>query len=101
MTEYYYPERMGRVILLAMEEVLGHDGAKAILQLASLGAYLDHYPTGSADKTFSFTDLGRLNEALDQAFGPQGGHGTAMRIGRACFQYGLREYGMQLGVTQI
>ena len=36
MTEYFYPERMGRIILMAMEEVIGREGVRSILDLASL-----------------------------------------------------------------
>ena len=32
MTEYFYPERMGRIILLAMEEVIGKEGVYSILR---------------------------------------------------------------------
>ncbi len=38
---------------------------------------------------------------LEQFYGPQGGRGTALRVGRACFQYGLREYGSMLGITEM
>jgi predicted hydrocarbon binding protein len=40
-------------------------------------------------------------ESLEQTHGPQGGRGTALRIGRSCFQYGLREYGSMLGITEM
>ncbi len=33
---YYYPNKMGRIILLAMEEVLGSNGIRAVLNLANL-----------------------------------------------------------------
>jgi predicted hydrocarbon binding protein len=101
MNEYYYPERMGRIILLAMEEVLGREGLKTILSEALLASYIDNYPSGTSDKTFSFVMMSRIIESLEQAYGPRGGHGTALRVGRACFQYGLREYGLQLGVSQL
>jgi predicted hydrocarbon binding protein len=42
-----------------------------------------------------------LHTALEQAYGPRGGRGLALRIGRACFNYGLREYGSQLGLTEL
>ena len=29
-----------------------------------------------------------------------GGRGTALKVGSACFQYGLREVGQQLGLTE-
>lgn len=101
MSEYFYPQSMGRIILLAMEEVLGREGIRSILKLASLASYIDRYPDARSDKAFSFGTVSRLVESLEQAYGPQGGRGTALRVGRACFQYGLREYGLQLGVTEI
>jgi predicted hydrocarbon binding protein len=100
MTEYYYPDRMGRILLLAMEEVLGREELNTILQAASLTAFIDHYPAARPERAFPFTTVSRLLESLEETFGPQGGHGTALRVGRACFQYGLREYGTLLGVTE-
>ncbi len=100
MTEYFYPQRMGRIILLATEEVLGREGVNSVLRLSNLASYIDHLPGARSDKTFSFGTVSRLIESLEQAYGPQGGRGTALRIGRACFQYGLREYGSILGITE-
>lgn len=101
MTEYFYPQRMGRIILLATEEVLGREGLHSILRLADLASFLDRLPAARSDKTFSFGTVSRLLESLEQAYGPQGGRGAALRIGRACFQYGLREYGSMLGLTEM
>lgn len=101
MTEYFYPQRMGRIILLAMEEILGREETHSIIRQASLASYLDNLPAARSDKTFSFRTVSRLIESLEQAYGPQGGRGTALRIGRACFQYGLREYGSMLGLTEM
>lgn len=101
MTQYYYPQRMGRIILQAMDEILGHEGTQSILRFSSLASSLDHLPESRSDKTFSFETLSRLIESLEQAYGPQGGRGTALRVGRACFQYGLREYGSMLGLTEM
>lgn len=101
MTEYFYPERMGRIILLAMEEVIGKDGVHSALNLSSLVSYADKYPDARSDKTFSFKAVTQLQESLEQVYGPQAGRGTALRVGRACFQYGLREFGSMLGVTEM
>jgi predicted hydrocarbon binding protein len=101
MTDYYYPERMGRIILMAMEEVLGREGLNSTLRIASLSSYIGNYPPASSDKTFSFETVGKLLESLEMAYGPQGGRGTALRVGRACFQYGLREYGLLMGITEL
>lgn len=114
MTEYFYPQRMGRIILLAMQEVLGQRGINSILKIAytsgttslasfidQSGSFLDHHPAAHYDKAFSFGTVSKLLESLEQAYGPQGGRGAALRIGRACFQYGLREYGSVLGITEM
>ncbi len=101
MTEYFNPQRMGRIILLAMEEVLGRAGAHSIIRQASFASQLDNLPEMRSGKTFSFGTVSRLMESLEQAYGPQGGRGTALRVGRACFQYGLREYGSMLGLTEM
>ena len=101
MTEYFYPERMGRIILLAMEEVLGREGLNSTLRIASLTSYIDHYPGDRYDKTFPFETVTKLLESLELAYGPQGGRGTALRVGRACFQYGMRDYGALLGITEL
>jgi len=101
MTEYFYPERMARIILLAMEEVIGREGVHSVLNLSSLASYTDQYPAARSEKTFPFKAVTQLQESLEQVYGPQGGRGTALRVGRACFQYGLREYGSMLGITEM
>lgn len=54
MTEYFYSERMARIILLAMEEVIGREGVHSVLHLSSLASYVDDYPAARSDKTFPF-----------------------------------------------
>jgi predicted hydrocarbon binding protein len=48
----------------------------------------------------AFESLSRLQVGLEQAYGVRGGRGLALRVGRACFSYGLREYGSRLGLTE-
>ncbi len=79
MTEYYYPERMGRILLLAMEEVLGREGLNPVLRSASLAALIDHFPPAISDKTFPFETVSRLLESLEKAFGSRAGQGLAFK----------------------
>jgi predicted hydrocarbon binding protein len=97
---YYYPNRMGRIILLAMEEVMGRNGVNAVLKLGSL-AHLMEYPTDTPELTFPFQTVSHITDTLEHAYGPHGGRGLALRIGRACFSYGMRQYGAQLGLTEM
>jgi len=98
---YYYPNRMGRILLLAMEEILGRSGVNAVLNLAHLSNYINNYPPHNQDMGFSFETISRLQAALEDAYGPRSGRGLAQRIGRASFKYGLREFGPELGLTDL
>jgi len=101
ITTYHYPNRMGRIILLSMEEVMGKNGVNALLKLASLPSLIENYPSDTAEPAFAFSTVSNLTEMLEQAYGPHGGRGLALRIGRACFNYGVRQYSTQLGLTQM
>jgi predicted hydrocarbon binding protein len=98
---YFYPNVMGRIILLAMEEILGRNGLNAVLNLASVPEYIDHYPPHNHDLHVPFEHVSRLQGALEAEYGPRGGRGLALRSGRACFTYGLREFGAELGLTDL
>ena len=92
---------MGRVILLAMEEILGHTGVNAVLHLANLPLYINDYPPNNRDLKFPFKHISHLQTGLEGAYGPRAGHGLALRVGRACLKYGLREFGSELGLSDL
>jgi predicted hydrocarbon binding protein len=98
---YFYPSRMGRIIFLALEEILGRSGVNVILNLAELPEFIDHYPPNTANRDFSFRVISRIHTALEVFYGAHGGRGVALRVGRACFQHGLREYGPLMGLTDL
>ena len=98
---FYYPNRMGRIILLSMEEVMGRNGVNAVLKLASLSTLMEAYPEDNTELAVPFNALSSITETLEHAYGPHGGRGLALRVGRACFNYGVRQYGMQLGLTEM
>ena len=66
---FYYPNKMGRIILLAMEEVMGRNGVNAVLNLAKLKHLVNNYPPNNFDRQFLFEDLGAIQQALDEFFG--------------------------------
>lgn len=92
---------MGRIILLSMEEVMGRTGVNAVLHLAALPALIENYPPDNTSLAFPFSTVSHLTEVLEQAYGPHGGRGLALRIGRASFNYGVRQYGTQMGLTEM
>jgi predicted hydrocarbon binding protein len=98
---FYYPNKVGRIILLAMEEILGHNGLVAALNLAGMQHLINNYPPNNLDPGFRVDALGALHQSLEDLYGPRGGRGLATRAGRACFKYGLREFGPVLGVSDL
>lgn len=100
-SQYYYPNRMGRIILLSMDEVMGQMGVNAVLRLASLSSLIDNYPPDNTERNFPFSTVSGLTEMMEQVYGPHGGRGLALRVGRACFNYGVRQYGTQMGLTEM
>jgi predicted hydrocarbon binding protein len=98
---FFYPQKMGRIIFIGMEEVIGTSGVDAVLRLASLEKFIQNYPPANAERDFSFTTVSLLQSTLEQVYGPRGGRGLALRVGRACFKYGLKEYGSMLGLTEM
>ncbi len=99
MPEYYYPERMGRIILSALDEVTGPEGARSLRQQASFELPADREADGISDQPIRFQTISRLMQVLEGTYGLLGGRGMALQIGRSCFSYGLREYGAKLGLT--
>ncbi len=100
-TQYYYPNQLGRIMLLSMEEVIGRNGTNAVLNLASLSSFIENYPPDDTNLDFPFSTVSNLTQMLEQVYGPHGGRGLALRIGRACFNHGVRQYGKQLGMTDM
>ena len=96
-----YPPKMGNIILLGTEEVIGKSGLDAVLHLGALEDAAQLARSDSDERTFSFESISRLHQSLEQLYGPRGGRGLALRAGRATFKYGLKEYGSMLGLTEM
>lgn len=96
-----YPQKMGNIILLGTEEVIGKSGLDAVLHLGALEDAAQLARSDSDERTFSFESISRLHQSLEQLYGPRGGRGLALRAGRATFKYGLKEYGSMLGLTEM
>jgi predicted hydrocarbon binding protein len=98
---YYYPNKIARIALHALEDVMGKNGLNAILNLANLTGLIDNYPPNNLERQFDFADFSALNGALEEMYGPRGGRGLALRAGRATFTEGLRNFGALAGVGDL
>jgi hypothetical protein len=97
----YYPNKIARIAILALEDVMGKNGLNAILNLANLPQLMDNYPPDNLERGFDFADFSSINAALEELYGPRGGRGLALRAGRATFNEGLRNFGALAGVGDL
>ncbi|MCL7451735.1 MAG: 4-vinyl reductase [Anaerolineae bacterium] len=96
---YYYPNLIARIYLEAIQEIMGPNGTKALLNLAGMRHLIDHFPPGNLAKEFDFADFAHLNEAMEMMYGPRGGRALALRAGRKAFDQGLKNFGPMVGVA--
>jgi hypothetical protein len=92
--------KLGRIVLLALEEMLGNTGVTSMLYQAGLPHLINNYPPNNLDAGFPFGDLASIHQTLDALYGPRGGRGVALRAGRACLKYGMIEFGPVPGVSE-
>ena len=96
-----YSNQVVRILLQALEDVLGPSGVKAVLNLAQLRHLIRSYPPNTPELTFSSAEMQAILRSLDEMYGPRAGRGLALRTGRACFKYGLKEYGAEWNLTEL
>ncbi len=89
-----------RQALVAVEEVMGKNGLVAVLRASKLDQYIDQMPPDDLNPSVHSSDYARLNEAIESLYG-RGGKGILQRVGKASFQYGLREQSAVLGLAGL
>lgn len=89
-----------RQALVSMEGVMGRNGLTAVLRNAGLERYIDHLPPDDLSPAVKSSDYARLNAAIEEFYG-RGGRGILHRIGKASFEYGLREQSALLGLAGV
>jgi len=97
----FLPNKIGRLLLLSLEEIVGHNGLNAVLNVAGVAQHISSLPPNTLDRQFAFDDLGHIHQALDRLYGVRAGRGLALRTGRAAFPHALREFGPMIGLTEL
>jgi predicted hydrocarbon binding protein len=92
---------MGRIALLSLSDVMGEKALNTVLSMARLQEYVGNFPPNNFEDRFSFDELGRLLQALEQMYGVRSGRGLARKAGRASFRLGVRDFGPVLGLADM
>lgn len=85
-----------RQALSSAEEVMGTNGLNAILRLSQLERFIDNFPPDNLEPGIQTVEYARFNAAIEEFYG-RGGVGMLKRIGKASFQYAMREQSALLG----
>lgn len=97
--ERMMPNDALRILMLAVEEVLGADGLKTVLHKAQLERYIGNPPLKDLDLGARFSDYGAVEQAVEDVVGGRGAKAVLLRVGRATFNYGMREQSAVLGLA--
>ncbi|HKI53759.1 MAG TPA: V4R domain-containing protein [Anaerolineales bacterium] len=89
-----------RQALTSMEEVMGEHGLNAILKSCGLDKFVGNFPPNDLEPSIKASQYAQMNQAIEDFYG-RGGKGMLRRIGKASFQYGVREQAALLGVAGV
>ncbi len=87
-----------RQALVSAQEVMGENGLNAVLRSVGLERFVGNFPPNDTNPGIMTVEYARLNEAIEDFYG-RAGKGMLRRIGKASFQYGVREQGALMGVA--
>jgi len=89
-----------RQALQAIEEVMGKNGLNIILREAGLERYVDNPPPNNLETGAQAVEYARLNQALEN-FAGRASKGMLKRVGKASFQWGVKEQAALLGIAGV
>lgn len=89
-----------RQALTSAQEVMGDNGLNTVLRSCGLERFIGNFPPNNLELAIATSQYAKFNEAIETFYG-RGGKGILRRIGKASFQYGVREQAALLGVAGV
>ena len=89
-----------RQALTSAQEVMGENGLNAVLRTSELERFIGNFPPDNLEPSIRASEYAKLNAAIEAFYG-RGGRGMLRRIGKASFQYAVREQSALLGVAGV
>jgi hypothetical protein len=89
-----------RQALTSAQEVMGDNGLNTVLKTCGLDRFIGNFPPNNLEPAIQASQYAKFNEAIEAFYG-RGGKGILRRIGKASFQYGVREQAALLGVAGV
>lgn len=89
-----------RQALTSAQGVMGENGLNAVLRTSGLERFIGNFPPDNLEPSIQASEYAKLNEAIAAFYG-RGGRGMLRRIGKASFQYAVREQAALLGIAGV
>jgi predicted hydrocarbon binding protein len=89
-----------RQALTSAQEVMGDNGLNAVLRTTGLERFIGNFPPNNLEPSIPASQYAQLNQAIEDFYG-RAGKGMLHRIGKASFQYGVKEQSALLGVAGV
>lgn len=97
----YFPNRISRILLLAIEDVLGASGSSAVLTTSRLSHLIGNYPPSDFEAGLAYVEVGRLFDAIEGIYGVRGGRRLMQQAGRESFKYWVEGFGGAIGIADL
>ena len=89
-----------RQALTSAQEVMGDNGLNAVLRTSGLERFIGNFPPNDLEPSIQASQYATLNRAIEDFYG-RAGKGMLKRIGKASFQYAVREQAALLGIAGV
>ena len=96
------PNANVRLLLVALQDVMGDNGLKAVLKQGGLHRYIDNFPPDDTHRDAKFSEYGQVQQAVENFYGgPRGARAMMRRAGHATFQHTLKSRPAILGMVGV
>jgi len=96
-----FPNKISRILLCAVRDVLGEGGFEAVLSTARLPELVVGLPPSDFEPGITYTEIGRLFEAIESIYGVSGGRRFVRQAGQASFRYWMEGFGSIVGLVDV
>lgn len=96
-----FPNRIARILLRAVQDVIGESGSHAVLTTARLPHLIEGLPPEDFEPGLMYAEAGRLFDALESIYGVSGGRRLARQAGQASFKYWMEGFGSVVGLADV
>lgn len=96
-----FPNKISRILLVSMREVLGKNGINAVLNTARLQHLIENYPLPNFDPGLTFDEVANIFQAIEGVYGVRGGRRLAQQVGHVCFKHSIDGFGGVVGIADF